>query len=123
MRKFCLLAFALCALNVAANAQQCTETGPCQQVACQNVSVYCSFCNHTTDCDPDGTTGMLDCYQTTTWTDWFFGTTCDSTTNEYCMFEPCSPFISNQPSTKGRNHAQDILSRIRRRNAERTKSA
>lgn len=122
MLKFCLLVSALCIFSAAASAQQCTETGPCQQVACQNVSVYCSFCNHTLDCDPDGTTGMLDCYQTTTWTDWFFGTTCDSTTNEYCMFEPCSPFISNEP-LKRRTRAQTILYRIRRLNTERSKRA
>lgn len=120
MRKSFWLLFALA---IAANAQQCTETAPCQQVACQTVSGYCSFCNHTTECDPDGTSGMLDCYQTTTWTDWFFGTTCDSTTNEYCMFDSCTPFISApQASVKG-THAKTVLARIRRRNAERSKRA
>lgn len=121
MLKFCLLVLALLSVT-AASAQQCTETAPCQQLACETVSGYCSFCTHDTNCDPDGTSGMLDCYQTTTWTDWYFGTTCDSSTNEYCLYD-CASFISSEPPRRERKRAQGILYRIRRRNAERSKHA
>lgn len=109
MPKFCLLAFALCVLTVAANAQ-CVECNNPNNPAedCGQCCVTGKSCQPANGRCPD---------PTCEWCQKIVRT-------EFCgiflLAPSCWCFAAPEATVREENHVQTLLARIRRRNVERT---